>query len=173
MNTPTVPDGQTPPPAFPQSYDPRYGDQSYGDYGEFGTAPYPAPDAQAYPPLIPPQYQLPDTLGLPPLSTPLPPTVPSTPAVRPAPQSAPPGLPRGMIPAPGRIPAVAAPATHPLSRLRRQRGILFGVCGGLGTYFNVSPWWFRLLFILLGMPGGLPGVLPYLILALIIPRRDR
>ena len=34
-------------------------------------------------------------------------------------------------------------------------------------------WWFRLLFILLAMPGGLPGFLPYIILALIIPPRDR
>jgi phage shock protein PspC (stress-responsive transcriptional regulator) len=57
--------------------------------------------------------------------------------------------------------------------LCRQRGIFTGVCGGLGTYFNVSPWWFRLLFILLAMPGGLPGFLPYIILALIIPPRDR
>ena len=44
MNTPTVPDGQTPPPLPPQYRDPRYGDyDAYGDYGEFGTAPYPAP----------------------------------------------------------------------------------------------------------------------------------
>jgi len=68
---------------------------------------------------------------------------------------------------------MAAPATRPINRLRRQRGIFAGVCGGLGTYFHVSPWWFRLLFILLAMPGGLPGFLPYIILALIIPPRDR
>jgi phage shock protein C len=159
MNTPTVPDGQTPPPALPQYRDPRY-----GDYGEFGTAPYPAPDVQAYPPAYPPQYQLPDTLDLPPL----PPTVPSTPAVRPAPPSAP----RAVVPVPMRAP-IQAPATRPLNRLRRQRGIFTGVCGGLGTYFNVSPWWFRLLFVLLAMPGGLPGFLPYIVLALIIPPRDR
>lgn len=166
MNTPTVPDGQTPPPAIPQYRDPRY-----GDYGEYGTAPYPTPDAQPYQQAYSPRYAPPDAFDLPPLDidTPLPPTVPSTPIVRPAPPSAP----RAIVLAPSRIPLLAAPATRPLNRLRRQRGILAGVCGGLGTYFNVSPWWFRLLFVLLAMPGGLPGVLPYIVLALIIPSRDR
>jgi phage shock protein PspC (stress-responsive transcriptional regulator) len=158
----------------PQYRDPRYGEYgNYDEYGEFGTLPYPAPpdmrpDQQAYPPY----YQQPDTLDLPPLdlNTPLPPTVPSTPLARPAP----PSVPRDVIPAPSLIPlVVAAPATRPINRLRRQRGIFFGVCGGLGTYFHVSPWWFRLLFILLALPGGLPGFLPYIILALIIPPRDR
>jgi phage shock protein PspC (stress-responsive transcriptional regulator) len=174
MNTPTVPDGQTPPPLPPQYRDPRYGAygdyDDYGDYGEFGTAPYPAPQPDSQP--YPPRYAQPDALDLPPLDidTPLPPTVPSTPIARPAPPSAP----RDIVPAPRPIPpAIAAPATRPINRLRRQRGIFTGVCGGLGTYFNVSPWWFRLLFILLAMPGGLPGFLPYIILALIIPPRDR
>jgi phage shock protein C len=177
MNTPTVPDGQTPPPLPPQYRDPRYGDygdygdyDDYGEFGEFGTAPYPAPQPDSQP--YPPRYAQPDALDLPPLDldTPLPPTVPSTPIARPAP----PSVPRDIVPAPRPIPpAIAAPATRPINRLRRQRGIFTGVCGGLGTYFNVSPWWFRLLFILLAMPGGLPGFLPYIILALIIPPRDR
>jgi phage shock protein C len=161
MNTPTAPDGQTAPPAIPQYRDPRY--------GEFGTAPYPAPDAQGYPQAYPPLYAQPDSLDLPQLDTPLPPTVPSTPVARPAPRSAP----RDLVPAPNGLPMAPAPTTRPLNRLRRQRGIFFGVCGGLGEYFNVSPWWFRLLFVLLAMPGGLPGFLPYIILALIIPARDR
>jgi len=173
MNTPTVPDGQTPPPA--QYRDPRYGDYGdYDDYGEFGTAPYPAPQPspQQYPPQYPPRYAQPDMLDLPPLdiNTPLPPTVPSTPIVRPAPPSAPRDVVPVLRPVP---PVIAAPVTRPINRLRRQRGIFAGVCGGLGTYFHVSPWWFRLLFILLAMPGGLPGFLPYIILALIIPPRDR
>jgi phage shock protein C len=163
MNSPTVPNGQTPPPTNPQYRDPRY-----GLYGPYGTAPYPIPDVDRYPQQNPQRYAQPDTLDLPPLNTPLPPTVPSTPTVEPSPAS----RPRDVVPANPRIPAIAAPKTRPLNRLRRQRGILFGVCGGLGQYFNISPWWFRILFIFLGMPGGLPGVLPYIILALIIPPRD-
>jgi phage shock protein C len=59
------------------------------------------------------------------------------------------------------------------NKLRRQNGIVFGVCGGLGAFFGISPFWFRLLFLILLIPGGLPGLLPYLLLALIIPRRRK
>ncbi len=57
------------------------------------------------------------------------------------------------------------------NRLRRQNGIVAGVCGGLGAFFGISAFWFRLLFLLLMIPGGLPGVLPYLILWLVMPRK--
>ena len=57
------------------------------------------------------------------------------------------------------------------NKLRRQNGMFAGVCGGLGAFFGLSPFWFRLLFVLLMLPGGLPGVLPYLLLWIIIPRR--
>ncbi len=57
------------------------------------------------------------------------------------------------------------------NRLRRQNGIIAGVCGGLGAFFDISPFWFRLLFVILALPGGWPGVVPYLILWLVIPRR--
>lgn len=56
-------------------------------------------------------------------------------------------------------------------RLRRQNGVIGGVCGGLAEFFGISAFWFRLLFVLLLLPGGLPGLLPYLILWLIIPRK--
>lgn len=56
-------------------------------------------------------------------------------------------------------------------KLRRQNGMIAGVCGGLAEFFGISVFWFRLLFIILGLPGGLPGVVPYLLLWLIIPRR--
>jgi phage shock protein C len=56
-------------------------------------------------------------------------------------------------------------------RLRRQNGIIAGVCGGLGAFYGISPFWFRLLFIILMVPGGVPGVVPYVVLWLIIPRR--
>jgi phage shock protein C len=56
-------------------------------------------------------------------------------------------------------------------QLRRQNGIIAGVCGGLGAFFGIRALWFRLLFILLLLPGGLPGVIPYVILWIIIPRK--
>jgi phage shock protein C len=54
-------------------------------------------------------------------------------------------------------------------KLRRQNGIVAGVCGGLAEFTGLSVFWFRLLFIILMLPGGLPGVVPYLILWLVIP----
>jgi phage shock protein C len=56
-------------------------------------------------------------------------------------------------------------------QLRRQDGVVAGVCGGLGEFFGIDPLWFRLLFLFLMLPGGLPGVLPYLLLWVIIPRK--
>ena len=57
------------------------------------------------------------------------------------------------------------------NELRRQNGIIAGVCGGLGEFFGINPLWFRLLFLILLLPGGLPGLLPYIVLWIIIPRR--
>ena len=57
-------------------------------------------------------------------------------------------------------------------QLRRQNGIIGGVCGGLGEFFGISPFWFRLLFIILGLPGGAPGIIPYVILWIVIPKRE-
>ncbi len=58
-------------------------------------------------------------------------------------------------------------------KLRRQHGIVAGVCGGLAEFYGISPFWFRLLFVILLLPGGLPGLLPYALLWLIIPRKRR
>jgi phage shock protein C len=44
-----------------------------------------------------------------------------------------------------------------------------GICGGLGDFFGISPFWFRLGFFILVLPGGLPGVVPYLLMWIIIP----
>ena len=57
------------------------------------------------------------------------------------------------------------------NKLRRQNGMIAGVCGGLGAFYGLNPWWFRLLFLILSLPGGLPGILPYVILWIVIPRR--
>ncbi|NOK63258.1 MAG: PspC domain-containing protein [Chloroflexi bacterium AL-W] len=54
-------------------------------------------------------------------------------------------------------------------KLRRQNGMFVGVCGGLGAFFGISPFWFRLLFVILLLPGGLPGVIPYIVLWVVMP----
>lgn len=47
--------------------------------------------------------------------------------------------------------------------------VISGVCGGLGTYFNVDPVLFRVLFILGVLFTGI-GLLPYIILWIVIPQ---
>lgn len=47
--------------------------------------------------------------------------------------------------------------------------LVAGVCGGLGEYFKVDPVIFRILFVILLLPGGFPGLIPYLIMWLIVP----
>jgi phage shock protein C len=55
--------------------------------------------------------------------------------------------------------------------LRRSRTnrIVAGVCGGLGDFFGVDPFWFRLGFLIALLPGGVPGMAAYLIMWLIVP----
>ena len=55
-----------------------------------------------------------------------------------------------------------------LRRSRHNRWVA-GVCGGLGEFFGLSAFWFRLLFILFMVPGGVPGLLIYLILWIVMP----
>ncbi|MDY0019187.1 MAG: PspC domain-containing protein [Anaerolineae bacterium] len=55
--------------------------------------------------------------------------------------------------------------------LRRQNGVIAGVCGGLAAFTGLDAIWFRLLFLILLLPGGLPGLLPYLILCIVIPHK--
>jgi phage shock protein C len=58
-----------------------------------------------------------------------------------------------------------------LRRSRHDRWI-GGICGGLGEFFGLSPFWFRLAFFILALPGGLPGVLPYLLMWIIVPLEE-
>jgi phage shock protein C len=58
------------------------------------------------------------------------------------------------------------------TRLERQNGIIAGVCGGIAARFGVSPFIIRLIFFILLLPGGLPGLFPYLILWIIMPKRQ-
>ena len=46
--------------------------------------------------------------------------------------------------------------------------MLFGVCGGLGEYFNVDPTIVRLLWAILASTGT--GIFVYFIAAIIIPQ---
>lgn len=57
----------------------------------------------------------------------------------------------------------------PLRRSRRNR-VIAGVCGGLGEFFGISPFWFRLGMLLALLPGGVPGLLIYILLWIMVPR---
>ncbi len=59
-------------------------------------------------------------------------------------------------------------ARAPLRRSRSNR-VVGGVCGGLGEFFGIKPLWFRIVFVILSIPGGLPGIFPYVVLWLIVP----
>lgn len=65
--------------------------------------------------------------------------------------------------------SVSASVRSVLRRSRRRR-IVAGVCGGLGEFFGLSPWWFRIGFLIALIPGGVPGILVYLIFWFIVPR---
>jgi phage shock protein C len=47
--------------------------------------------------------------------------------------------------------------------------VLGGVCGGLGRYVGVDPWWVRALFVVLGLFTAGTGALIYLALWFILP----
>jgi phage shock protein C len=59
-------------------------------------------------------------------------------------------------------------ANKPLRRSPHSR-IIAGVCGGLGEFFGISAFWFRLAFLLALLPGGIPGLLIYIIMWIIMP----
>ena len=57
------------------------------------------------------------------------------------------------------------------NKLRRSinNRVVAGVCGGLGEFFGISAFWFRLAFLIALIPGGAPGILLYVIMWIIIP----
>lgn len=61
-------------------------------------------------------------------------------------------------------------AVKRLYRSRKDR-VIAGVCGGLGEYFNVDPVIFRVLAVILLIPGGFPGLIPYVVLWIIVPQK--
>ncbi|MFN8413968.1 MAG: PspC domain-containing protein [Anaerolineales bacterium] len=56
----------------------------------------------------------------------------------------------------------------PLRRSTHNR-VIAGVCGGLGDFFGISAFWFRLAFLIALLPGGVPGIALYLLMLVIIP----
>ena len=46
--------------------------------------------------------------------------------------------------------------------------MIFGVCGGIGEYFNIDPTIVRLVAVVFGCMGG-AGLLAYIIAAIVIP----
>jgi phage shock protein PspC (stress-responsive transcriptional regulator) len=66
-----------------------------------------------------------------------------------------------------------ADITHVKRLERPTAGRMFaGVCAGLGRYFNLSPAFYRLGFVILTLLGG-AGLLVYLAAVLVIPAEDR
>jgi phage shock protein C len=61
-------------------------------------------------------------------------------------------------------------ATKRTLRRSRSNRMVAGVCGGLGEFFGINPWWFRLGFIIAFIPGGVPGLLAYAIFWIVIPK---
>lgn len=53
-------------------------------------------------------------------------------------------------------------------RLIRQNKMILGVCGGIGSYFNVDATVIRILFVLAFLGLG-AGLLLYIIMAVIMP----
>ncbi len=55
-------------------------------------------------------------------------------------------------------------------RRSRRRRIIAGVSGGLGEFFGINPWWFRIGFLIATIPGGIPGIGLYILLWIVIPK---
>lgn len=51
----------------------------------------------------------------------------------------------------------------------RTDKVLFGVCGGLGHFFNIDPVLIRIVFLLLALAGG-SGVILYILTTFITPK---
>jgi len=54
-----------------------------------------------------------------------------------------------------------------LWRSRKERKIA-GVCGGLAAYFNLDPFWMRIIFILFFLLGG-SALLVYVLIWILVP----
>ncbi len=59
-----------------------------------------------------------------------------------------------------------------LYRSRRDK-VLAGICGGMGDYTGIDPVIWRIIFIILMLPGGVPGTLLYALMWVIIPKEPK
>ena len=55
-------------------------------------------------------------------------------------------------------------------KLQRKDGKLMGVCAGLAEYMDLDPTVIRIAFVLSAIFMGI-GIIPYIIFALIMPKR--
>ena len=62
--------------------------------------------------------------------------------------------------------------TKKLYRSTEQR-VIAGVCGGIAEYFDIDVTIVRLIAVALLLPGGLPGLLPYIIMWIVVPRKEK
>jgi phage shock protein C len=49
--------------------------------------------------------------------------------------------------------------------------VLWGICGGLGKYFNIDPVIVRVIFVISIFFGGL-GIIAYIVMAIVVPNED-
>lgn len=66
-------------------------------------------------------------------------------------------------------------ASNKLVKLHRSRNnrILAGVMGGIAEYVGWSPFWVRLLFVIISsLSAAVPGILIYIVLWLVMPKAN-
>lgn len=66
-------------------------------------------------------------------------------------------------------------ASNKLVKLHRSRNnrILAGVMGGIAEYVGWSPFWVRLLFVIISsLSVAVPGILIYIVLWLVMPKAN-
>tara|TARA_B100000768_G_scaffold47352_1_gene46184 strand:- start:2914 stop:3201 length:288 start_codon:yes stop_codon:yes gene_type:complete len=56
---------------------------------------------------------------------------------------------------------------------RGSRGMVAGICDGLGYYFGIDPLIFRLLFVLAFFTPVIPAILIYIIFWIVIPANKK
>ena len=56
---------------------------------------------------------------------------------------------------------------------RGSRGMVAGVCDGLGYYFGIDPLIFRLLFTLAFLTPTIPAILIYIIFWIVLPTNKK
>jgi phage shock protein C len=59
-----------------------------------------------------------------------------------------------------------------MKKLERKNGKIFGVCGGLGDYFDIDPTLIRIAFVIAVVGFGM-GILLYLLLAILMPAQKK